>query len=178
MRSEGFTLGSDQEVRVDIVRLMLDDKMAGILSEAGGASCQLCKATHKELSDRRMCEELPEVVIQHSTLQSLLQALLDGLASVPRVATNTCWAFISLAEAAYNIVLLGDEDDPESYALSQVYEELVTKLLNCTERNESTLSNLKSAAYETLIEVLYYTNSFTISSNSIGSNIVYSDHCL
>ncbi|KAI6652952.1 hypothetical protein LOD99_4029 [Oopsacas minuta] len=54
MRSEGFTLGSDQEVRVDIVRLMLDDKMAGILSEAGGASCQLCKATHKELSDREL----------------------------------------------------------------------------------------------------------------------------
>ena len=103
-----------------------------------------------------MCEELPDVVIQHTTLHNLLQALLTGLGSVPRVATNTCWAFISLAEAAYNIVLSGDEEDPESYALSEIYEELVTKLLNCTERNESTVSNLKSAAYETLIEVKVY----------------------
>ncbi|KAI6661730.1 Dna-mediated transposase [Oopsacas minuta] len=51
VRSEGFTLGPDQQVRVDIVRSMLDGKMAGILSGAGGASCQLCTATHKELSD-------------------------------------------------------------------------------------------------------------------------------
>ncbi|KAI6658386.1 hypothetical protein LOD99_11042 [Oopsacas minuta] len=54
MRSEGFTLGPDQQVRVDIVRSMLDGKMAGILSGAGGASCQLCTATHKELSDREL----------------------------------------------------------------------------------------------------------------------------
>ncbi|KAI6659039.1 hypothetical protein LOD99_14715 [Oopsacas minuta] len=54
MRSEGFTLGPDQQVRVDIVRSMLDGKMAGILSWAGGASCQLCTATHKELSDREL----------------------------------------------------------------------------------------------------------------------------
>ena len=101
----------------------------------------------------RMCEELPEVVIQHSALQNLLHALLIGLSSVSRVATNTCWAFISLSEAAFNIALLGDEDDPESYALSEVYEELVSKLLECTERNETAVSNLKSAAYETLIEV-------------------------
>ena len=31
---------------------MFDGKMAGILSGAGGASCQLCMATHKELKDR------------------------------------------------------------------------------------------------------------------------------
>ncbi|KAI6655659.1 hypothetical protein LOD99_1799 [Oopsacas minuta] len=54
MRSEGFTLGPDQQVRVDIVRSMLDGKMAGILSGAGGASCQLCTATHKELNDREL----------------------------------------------------------------------------------------------------------------------------
>ena len=109
-----------------------------------------------------MCEELPDVVIQHATLHNLLRALLTGLGSVPRVATNTCWAFISLAEAAYNIVLCGEDEDPETYALSGIYEELVTKLLNCTERNESTVSNLKSAAYETLIEVsnLFFVSCF------------------
>ncbi|KAI6651113.1 hypothetical protein LOD99_5464 [Oopsacas minuta] len=54
MKSEGFTLDPDQQVRVDIVRSMLDGKMAGILSGAGGESCQLCTATNKELSDREL----------------------------------------------------------------------------------------------------------------------------
>ena len=100
-----------------------------------------------------MCEELPEVVVQHPSLNNLLQALLIGLGSVPRVATNTCWAFISLAEAAYNNVISTEEEDPDTYALSPIFEELISKLLNCSERNDSSGSNLKSAAYETLIEV-------------------------
>ena len=52
MRVEGFSLAEGQHVSVDIVRSMFDGKMAGILSGAGGASCQLCMATHKELKDR------------------------------------------------------------------------------------------------------------------------------
>ena len=52
MRIEGFSLAADQHVSVDIVRSMFDGKMAGILSGARGASCQLCTATHKELKDR------------------------------------------------------------------------------------------------------------------------------
>ena len=51
MRVEGFSL-AEGHVSVDIVRSMFDGKMAGILSGAGGASCQLCTATHKELKDR------------------------------------------------------------------------------------------------------------------------------
>ena len=51
MKSEGFILESNEQVRVDIVRSMFDGKMASILSGAGGASCQLCTAAHKELKD-------------------------------------------------------------------------------------------------------------------------------
>ena len=52
MQSEGFSLGDNQQVNVDIVRSMFDGKMSAILSGAGGASCQLCTATHNELKDR------------------------------------------------------------------------------------------------------------------------------
>ena len=51
MKSEGFIPDNNQQVHVDIVRSMFDGKMAAILSGAGGASCQLCTATHKELKD-------------------------------------------------------------------------------------------------------------------------------
>ena len=39
---------------VDITRPMFDRKMAAILSGAGGASSQLCTATHKELKDQEL----------------------------------------------------------------------------------------------------------------------------
>ena len=54
MASEGFTLAGNELVRIDIVRSLFDGKMAGILSGAGGASCQLCTATHSELKDRQI----------------------------------------------------------------------------------------------------------------------------
>ena len=48
MKSEGFNLQNNEQVHVDIVRSMFDEEMALILSGTGGASCQLCTATHKE----------------------------------------------------------------------------------------------------------------------------------
>ena len=54
MKSEGFSLGDNQQVHVDIVRSMFDGKMSAILSGAGGASCRLCTATHNELKDREL----------------------------------------------------------------------------------------------------------------------------
>ena len=54
MKNEGFSLGDNQQVHIDIVRSMFDGKMSAILSGAGGASCQLCTATHDELKDREL----------------------------------------------------------------------------------------------------------------------------
>ena len=54
MKTEGFTLENGYQVHVDIVRSMFDGKMAAILSGAGGARCQLCTATHKDLSDHEL----------------------------------------------------------------------------------------------------------------------------
>ena len=41
-------------VIVDIIRFMFDGNMSAILSGAGGASCLMCIATHKELKDREL----------------------------------------------------------------------------------------------------------------------------
>ena len=39
----------------------------------------------------RVCEILPEAVINEQYLNPLLHALVEGLAAEPRVATNVCW---------------------------------------------------------------------------------------
>ncbi|KAI6649991.1 hypothetical protein LOD99_6355 [Oopsacas minuta] len=52
LKDQGFYFADDKHMFVDVVRSMLDGKMASILSGAGGASCQLCTATQKELKDR------------------------------------------------------------------------------------------------------------------------------
>ena len=41
-------------VKVNIVRSMFDGKMSGILTGAGGARCQLCTASFKEIHDKDM----------------------------------------------------------------------------------------------------------------------------
>ena len=44
-------------VKVKLVRSMFDGKMAGLLSGAGGAHCQLCTATFKQLHDLELIRE-------------------------------------------------------------------------------------------------------------------------
>ena len=44
-------------VKVKLVRKMLDGKIAGILSGAGGDHCQLCTATFKQLHDLELIRE-------------------------------------------------------------------------------------------------------------------------
>lgn len=83
----------------------------------------------------RVCEMLPEVVIREQFLTPLLHALVEGLTAEPRVAANICWAFTSLAEAAYeNAEVTDDNAEPKTYCLSQYFEPIVQKLLETTDR--------------------------------------------
>ncbi|KAF8793909.1 Importin subunit beta-1 like protein [Argiope bruennichi] len=47
----------------------------------------------------RVCELNPEAAVNEAYLKPLLEALVKGLSAEPRVASNVCWAFSSLAEA-------------------------------------------------------------------------------
>lgn len=83
----------------------------------------------------RVCELISEAVINENYLKPLLEALVKGLSAEPRVATNVCWAFNSLAEAAYEAAEIREEGtEPETYALSKYFEVIVHKLLETTER--------------------------------------------
>ena len=103
----------------------------------------------------RVCELHSEAAINQVYLKPLLEALVTGLSSEPRVAANVCWAFTSLAEAAYEMV--DDEEDggtPPTYCLSAFFEPIVQKLLETTDRPDASQANLRSAAYEALMEMV------------------------
>nr|XP_037268214.1 importin subunit beta-1-like isoform X1 [Rhipicephalus microplus] len=103
----------------------------------------------------RVCEIIPEAVVAENYLGPLLQALVKGLGAEPRVAANVCWAFNSLAEAAFEAAdTPGDGSEPETYCLSEYFEVIVSKLLETTERADGGQANLRSAAYEALMELV------------------------
>jgi len=103
----------------------------------------------------RICEILPDAVINEHFLIPLLQAMVEGLTAEPRVAANVCWAFSSLAEAAFEAAEVQDEQkEPETYCLSSYFEPIVQKLLETTDRADGNQHNLRSAAYEALMEMV------------------------
>ncbi|XP_046331588.1 importin subunit beta-1-like isoform X2 [Haliotis cracherodii] len=102
----------------------------------------------------RVCEILPDAVI-NDHLPTLLQALVEGLSAEPRVASNVCWAFSSLAEAAFENAETADENaEPETYCLSASFEQIVQQLLQTTDRPDGNQHNLRNAAYEALMELV------------------------
>lgn len=103
----------------------------------------------------RICELMPEAAINELYLAPLLQCLIDGLGAEPRVASNVCWAFSSLAEAAYEATEAAEEqEEPATYCLSSTFELIVEKLLETTDRPDGHQNNLRSAAYEALMEIV------------------------
>ncbi|VDN09518.1 unnamed protein product [Dibothriocephalus latus] len=108
----------------------------------------------------RVCEILPEVALTDTYLVPLLQGLLDGLSSEPRVAANVCWAFSSLAESAGEVAL-GEENEheldpqgPATYALSKYFNVITERILNTSSRPDGAQHNLRNAAYSALMALM------------------------
>ncbi|XP_055926043.1 importin subunit beta-1-like isoform X2 [Argiope bruennichi] len=103
----------------------------------------------------RVCELNPEAAVNEAYLKPLLEALVKGLSAEPRVASNVCWAFSSLAEAAFEAAEVSEENqEPNTYCLSGYFEIIVAKLLETTERPDGNQANLRNAAYEALMELV------------------------
>lgn len=96
---------------------------------------------------------IPEAAINQQYLSPLLESLLNGLKTEPRVAANVCWAFTGLSEAAYDAACSNDET-PVTYCLSQFFEFIIQRLLETTDRSDGSQANLRSAAYEALMEMI------------------------
>lgn len=100
----------------------------------------------------RICEAIPDAVLS-SNLDLLINTLINGLSSEPRVSANICWAFNSLAEASFKAAEQ-IEEEPSTYCLTKYFNYIVAKLLETTERSDGNQANLRSAAYEALMELI------------------------
>ncbi|CAF3394129.1 unnamed protein product [Rotaria sp. Silwood1] len=103
----------------------------------------------------RIFEFVPQAVMNDELLRAIGNALVNRLSDEPRVATNICWSFSSLARAAYDHAECPDDDDtPNTYLLSPFFDEIVKKLIETTDRPDGNQSNLRNAAYEALMEMI------------------------
>ena len=71
----------------------------------------------------RVCELLPDSVIDEKTLNPLLHALVEGLTAEPRVASNVCWVrkyFMEILFINKNAVLLKIDPTPFTVSFSDI----------------------------------------------------------
>lgn len=104
----------------------------------------------------KICEQVAEAVLEPETLKSVLEVLLQGLKAEPRVAANACWAINSLSESAHELALAyeGVSENPSTFALSPYFQSIVNFLLECADRPDSVQNNLRTSAYEALMELI------------------------
>ncbi|XP_012277181.2 importin subunit beta-1 [Orussus abietinus] len=103
----------------------------------------------------RVCEMIPEAAINETYLKPLLESLVNGLKAEPRVAANVCWAFTGLAEASYESAEgTNDGNQPDTYCMSQYFDFIIQRLLETTDRPDGAQANLRSAAYEAIMEMV------------------------
>lgn len=102
----------------------------------------------------RICEMIPVAAINENYLKPMLESFMHGLKSEPRVAANVCWAFTGLSEAAYEAAEGYNDNPPPTYVLTPYFEHIVTQLLETTDRPDGNTANLRTAAYEALMEMI------------------------
>lgn len=85
-------------------------------------------------------------VITHENCQQILTVLLHSMKDVPNVAEKACGALYFLAQ--------GYEDVGSSSPISPFFQDIMHALVNVTRREDAGESRLRTAAYETLNEVV------------------------
>ncbi|KAL2921790.1 Importin subunit beta-1 [Bienertia sinuspersici] len=85
-------------------------------------------------------------IITHANCQQIITVLLQAMKDTPNVAEKACGALYFLAQ--------GYEDVGSSSPLTPYFQEIVQALLTATHREDAGEARLRTAAYETLNEVV------------------------
>ena len=85
-------------------------------------------------------------IITQANCQQIITVLLQSMKDVPNVAEKACGALYFLAQ--------GFEEGGSSSTLTPFFQEIVQALLTVTHREDASESRLRTAAYETLNEVV------------------------
>lgn len=103
----------------------------------------------------KICEQVADVVVRPVPLKAVLDVLIEALKAEPRVAVNACWAINSLSEAANDLAPNTDgSDTPRTNCLSEYFQVIVENLLAATDRQDAQMNNLRTSAYEALMELI------------------------
>nr|DAD39111.1 TPA_asm: hypothetical protein HUJ06_013434 [Nelumbo nucifera] len=86
-------------------------------------------------------------IITHANCQQIITVLLQSMKDVPNVAEKACGALYFLAQGYEDV---GSSSSP----ITPFFQEIVQALLNVTHREDAGESRLRTAAYETLNEVV------------------------
>ena len=90
-------------VKVDIILSMFDGEMAAILSDPGGASCQMCTATQNDLKDRELVVDGFPI---NRTISDAIRLFgeLEDIASFYALQSNECYNLTHLPISTVNII--------------------------------------------------------------------------
>lgn len=90
----------------------------------------------------RICETVSESIDPNEHLQALIQALFEGLASHPKMASSCCWALMNLADR------FAGDPGCQTNPLTPHFQASLQHLLQLTEQTQD--NQLRTAAYEVL----------------------------
>lgn len=97
------------------------------------------------------CPASGYTVINASNLQPILGVLLESIKDTPHVAEKICGAIYYLAQGF-------EDDNTNSSNLTPYLPQIIASLIGAADRTDSSDSKLRSAAYETLNEVVRCSN--------------------
>uniref|UniRef100_A0AC35FYU5 Importin beta n=1 Tax=Panagrolaimus sp. PS1159 TaxID=55785 RepID=A0AC35FYU5_9BILA len=105
----------------------------------------------------RVCDTCESLVTREDVLRDLVPALFKAMEQEHRVVFNACRALTIVVKAAYQISKdqgTVETEEPETYILSPVFEEMIKRLiikLDCANAGEN---NLRISGYEALMELI------------------------
>lgn len=133
-----------------------------IVPEAIKAILVLCKDQSMTVRDSaiwclgRACEHIKEAILQDNIFTPVLEAIRMNLTETPKVAQTAVCSLQAVMEACYEFAMINckDGEEPETYPLSKMYEDLLTALITAAGRPDSTECNLRSSVYAALDDLM------------------------
>ncbi|KAI3383644.1 hypothetical protein SNEBB_009233 [Seison nebaliae] len=112
-----------------------------------------------------VCKFVPQVATNNAFVAPMLEGLLKNLDRSPRATANACWALSDLFRVTYMEASgIGaafpnkscEDERPNTYVFSENFDELFRRLLIVSDRNDGNRSNLRTAAYQAIMNLLRY----------------------
>jgi hypothetical protein len=75
-----------------------------------------------------------ELISDPEVIEVLLSALFESLQDQSHVASNSCWTISRLVNAAFSMVLDQEDGEPDTFILSDYYENIVEVLIDASVR--------------------------------------------